>query len=185
MLEHTQPFYMSKFGNVLSGREKGKRILSDISECLNSLPEYSILPLSFKEVEFLNFSCCDEFLTKAIFRIISGEIKNRYFILVDVSSGIREDITAVMKIRENVCVERKEDGQIALIGDLPIQLLETYQYIVYNKNVTARELAEAMELKISASSNRLAKLQNIGLICRIDEQVVTGGGRQYIYEPVC
>jgi len=185
MLKRVSPFAMHKFGKVLSGRENGRKILSELLDCLESLPEYSILPLSFKGVKFLNFSCCDEILTKTISRITSGEIENRYFILVDVSSGIREDITAVMKVRKNICIEEKEDGEITLVGDLPTQLLETYQYILRRKKTTARELAEAMQLKISASSNRLTKLQEMGLLCRINKEIVEGGGRQYIYEPIC
>ena len=63
---------------------------------------------------------------------------------------------------------------------------KTYYAAVNKGKITSKdvlELEENME-NISAASNRLTKLKELGLLTKTNDEVVNGGGRQYVYEPI-
>ena len=63
------------------------------------------------------------------------------------------------------------------------ELAETYRLAVRKGRITARDvLVIAPEVGISAASNRLAKLQAMGLLMRTREAAPESGGRQFAYE---
>jgi hypothetical protein len=99
---------------------------------------------------------------------------------------VEENIAAVFAIRDLVCPKRTKGGKIELLGKIGPELAETYQLAVRKGRITAREvLAIAPGVGISAISNRLAKLQTMGLLVRTQEGARESGGRQFVYQAVC
>ena len=52
------------------------------------------------------------------------------------------------------------------------------------KQGTSSEFAEALRKNINIACNRLNALQKMGLICRVRDGSVPGGGRQFYYESI-
>jgi predicted transcriptional regulator len=99
---------------------------------------------------------------------------------------VEENLAAVFAIRDLVCPKLTKGGKINLLGKIGSELTETYQLAVRKGKITARDvMVIAPDVGISAISNRLAKLQTLGLLLRTKEGAPGSGGRQFIYQAVC
>jgi hypothetical protein len=185
MLKEQKPFLVKGQTNILSGRDEGRMLAETALQYLQSLEPDSVLPLDFSKVRFIDFSCVDEFLTRILRRIVSGELGTRFIVLQGMTPTVEESIAAVFAIRELVCPKITKDGEIELIGKIGTELMETYRLAAKRGRITARDVKEiAPRVGTSAISNRLAKLQKMGLLVRRSEVGMESGGRQFIYEPV-
>ena len=134
----------------------------------------------------MDFSCADELMTRVLRRIRSGELGTRFILLQDLSPSVEENLAAVFAIRDLVCPKLTKRGKSELLGKIGPELAETYQLAVRKGTITARDvMAIAPDVGISAISNRLAKLQAMGLLVRTKEGAPESGGRQFVYQAVC
>lgn len=177
-------FVIGKEYSLFVGRESGGKILDLVLLHLEKAPSGIIVPISFKNVKFLDFSAADEFIRKLISRIIGKEYRNIFVYFTDVSDIVRENIEASLKLSQQVALLWNLNQLPELIGNLNTQLKDTWNWINNKKIVTARELADTMNLPINTSSNRLAKLAGLGLICQADKKGAVGGGQEYIYKSI-
>lgn len=183
MLKKIAPYKIDK--DILSGREEGRFLREKILSRLEAEPVDIILPLDFVDVKFMDFSFADEMLGKLIRRIMSGELGERYIILLSLNESLKESISVALKERELVCIYIDGKGEIEILGKLSDVLKETYFAAVSKGKVTARDLVNHFgNLEINTASNRLTRLQEVGLLCKTKDEVINGGGRQYVYEPV-
>lgn len=183
MLKKITLFKIDK--DILSGREEGKRAREEVLSHLEGESVDIVLPLDFVEVKFMDFSFADEMLSKLLRRIMSGELGERYIILLSLNESLRENINVALKERELVCIYINEEGEIEILGKLSDVLKETYFAAVSKGKITARDLVNHFgNLEINTASNRLTRLQEVGLLCKTKDEVINGGGRQYVYEPV-
>lgn len=187
MLKKVESFKIEH--DILNGREQGKRIREEILKRLARESLDIILPLNFERVKFIDFSFADEMLGTLLRRILSGELGERYIVLESLNNSLKENIDVALKARELVCVYVNARGEDEILGKLSEQLRETYFAAVRKGKITAREVLNQFENlhsmhHISAASNRLTRLQEMGLLCKTKDEVVNGGGRQYVYEPI-
>ncbi len=185
-LKRRKPHAMEGRTELLNGRREGHELADRLLEQLEAGEPDSILPVDFGKVRFMDFSCADELMTRVLRRIRSGELGTRFILLQDLPPSVEENVTAVFAIRDLVCPRLTKGGQIELLGKIGPELAETYQLAVRKGKITARDvMAIAPDVGISAISNRLAKLQTMGLLVRTKEGAAEGGGRQFIYQAVC
>lgn len=185
MLTRQKAYLIKGTKEILSGREAGKALADTVLKQLADSAPDTILPLDFSKVEFIDFSCADEFLTKILRRVTSGELGTRFIVIQGMSQNVEENIAAVLVIRELVCAKLSADGKIQLMGKIGTELIETYTLATKKGKITANDVREiAPRLGISAISNRLARLHKMGLLLKIKEIGVESGGRQFIYIPV-
>jgi len=171
---------------LLNGRREGRALADRLLAQLAASEPDSILPVDFGQVRFMDFSCADELLTRVLRRIRSGELGTRFILLQNLAPSVEENLVAVCALRDLVCPQRTQEGKIALLGKIGPELAATYQLAVRKGRITAREvLAIAPGVGISAISNRLAKLQTLGLLVRTREGGPASGGRQFVYQAVC
>jgi len=98
---------------------------------------------------------------------------------------VEENLAAVFEIRDLVCPKLTKGGKIELLGKIGPELMETYHLAVRRGKITTRDvMVIAPDVGISAISNRLAKLQTMGLLVRTKEGAPEGGGRQFVYQAV-
>jgi len=186
MLKKERPYSVRGRTEILSGRAEGKALAERVLKYLETLGPDRVLPLNFGKVRFIDFSCADEFLTRVLRRIMSGELGTRFIVLKGMSHTVEENIAAALSIRDLVCPRIDREGNIALLGKIGTELVDTYRLAARRRKITARDVMEiAPHVRISAISNRLAKLQKMGLLVRIRDVAVRSGGRQFVYEPVC
>jgi hypothetical protein len=185
-LKHQKPHAVEGRTDLLNGRREGRELADRLLAQLAASEPDSILPVDFGKVSFMDFSCADELMTRVLRRIRSGELGTRFILLQDLPPSVEENIAAVFAIRDLVCPKRTKGGQIELLGKIGPELTATYKLAVRKGTITARDvMAIAPDVGISAISNRLAKLQTMGLLVRTKEAAQGSGGRQFVYLPVC
>ncbi len=185
-LKRQKPHVVAGRTDLLNGRQEGRELADRLLAQLAASEPDSILPVDFGKVVFMDFSCADELMTRVLRRIRSGELGTRFILLQDLPPSVEENLAAVFAIRDLVCPKLTKGGKIELLGKIGPELAETYQLAVRKGTITARHvMAIAPDVGISAISNRLAKLQTMGLLVRSREGAAEGGGRQFIYQAVC
>ena len=185
MLKRQTPYEMKGSSDLLNGRPEGHALAERLLAHLAAIGPDSILPLDFGKVVFMDFSFADELMTRVVRRIKSGELGTRFILLQEMSMSVEDNITAVFEIRDLVCPKLTKEGKIELLGKIGPELTETYKLAVRKDKVTARDvLSIAPDVGISAISNRLTKLQGMGLLVRTREVAPESGGRQFVYAAV-
>lgn len=178
------PFVIAKEYSLFIGRDAGIKILNQCLDHLGKISPDAIVPISFKNVKFMDFSAADEFIRKLISRITGKEYKNIYICFTDVADIVKENIEAALKLNQQVALLWNANHQPELIGVINTQLKDTWNLVNNKKTLTARDLADTMNLPINTSSNRLVKLYTLGLIHQADKKGASGGGQEYVYESV-
>ena len=185
-LKRQKPHQVKGGTDLLNGRRQGRALADRLLAHLAAVAPDSILPVDFGKVTFMDFYCADELMTRVLRRIRSGELGTRFILLQDLAPSVEENLAAVCAIRDLVCPKRTTGGTIDLLGKIGPELTETYKLAVRKGKITAREvMAIAPGVGISAISNRLAKLQTMGLLVRTQEVAPESGGRQFVYQAVC
>jgi len=185
MLKKVTPFIIDF--ETLNGRPDGARLRDEVLKRLEGEPADIVLPLDFSKVNGIDFSFADEMLGRIIRRISIGEPGGRYIILESLSDSVRESINVALKERELACVYVKPNSEIEILGKISEELKKTYYIAVGKGKITARDILElenADNISISAASNRLTRLKELSLLIKTNDEIVNGGGRQYVYEPI-
>jgi len=184
-LRRQKPHLVEGRTDLLNGREEGRELADRLLAQLTTSEPDSIIPVDFEKVRFMDFSCADELMTRVLRRIRSGELGTRFILLQDLPPSVEENLAAVFALRDLVCPKLTKAGKIELLGKIGPELAETYQLAVRKGTITARDvMAIAPDVGISAISNRLAKLQTMGLLVRTKEGAPASGGRQFVYRAV-
>ena len=183
MLKTALPYVISSPKGILSGREKGAQLLDSLTDHLRSAEPDSVVPLDFSEVEFIDISCADEFLTKLLLRVGSGELGSRFVYVCGANLSVTETLGAVLKLRNLAGIAREGDS-VTVLGVLKPPIREALDVILDKGQGTSSEFAEALGKNINIACNRLNVLQRMGLVCRSREGSVPGGGRQFYYESI-
>jgi hypothetical protein len=183
MLNQAPPFIFSSPTGILSGRERGEELLNLLTEHLRGTDPEGVTPLDFSQVDFIDISCSDEFLTKLLMRIGSGELGSRYIYIQGANTSVRETLEAVLRLR-GLAALLKENEQVEVMGELKTPIREALEVLLEKKKGTSAELAEALRKNVNIACNRLNALQRMGLVCRVRDGSVAGGGRQYFYESI-
>lgn len=144
-----------------------------------------VLPIDFSKATVVDFSFADEFLCRIIRRILSGDLGEKYIVIESLKESLRENINIAFKERELVCIYVKPDSSVEILGKVSEELRKTYFAAIEKGKITARDVLELEKLEnISAASNRLTRLKDLGLLRKTTDEVITGGGRQYVYEAI-
>ena len=165
---------------ILSGRPKGAELLADLMAHLLCGSDNSATPLNFSQVSFMDVSCADEMLNKLLLRLRSGELGSRFVYIAQANTSVRETIEAVLQLRELAVLHRAEE-QVEVLGALKRPMREALDVLLARKCATSAELSEALDKNVNIVCNRLNALQRLGLVCRLRDGSVAGGGRQYYY----
>ena len=143
-------------------------------------PDNAATPLDFNQVSFIDVSCADEMLNKLLLRLRSGEMGSRYVYIKVANTSVRETIEAVLQLRELAVLYRSGD-QIELLGMLKRPMREALDVLLERKCATSAEVSDVLNKNVNIVCNRLNALQRMGLVCRLRDGSVAGGGRQYYY----
>lgn len=168
---------------VLNGREEGRKIFDKIVQRLESLSVDTLLPISFEGVKFLDYSCADEIICRTVSRIRSRDIDSRFIIIQDASPTVEENILIALTTRETCCLLER-GNKVEVIGKISEPLRETYTFALKKGVVTTGEVEKEFGLKVSACSNRLATLESMGLIYKVEEGPTGRGGKRYLFRVV-
>ena len=177
------PYCFAVKQGILSGRPKGAELLEDLMSHLLRGPDNSATPLYFSQVSFMDVSCADEMLNKLLLRLRSGELGSRFVYIAQANTSVRETVEAVLQLRELAVLYRADEQgeKVELLGALKRPMREVLDILLTRKCATSAELSKALDKNVNIVCNRLNALQRLGLICRLRDSSVAGGGRQYHY----
>ena len=108
---------------------------------------------------------------------------NRYVFIQNENQSVRETLEAVLQLRSLAALYKHEE-EVTLLGSLKTPIREALDVILEKKHGTSSEIADALQKNINIACNRLNTLQRMGLVCRVRDGSVQGGGRQFFYESI-
>ena len=175
------PYIFQAEQGILSGRPKGADLLEALMAHLQQCEDRTVVPLDFEQVRFVDVSCADEMLNKLLLRLRSGELKDRFVFIVSANASVQETLEAVLQLRDLAVLAEDEGGQVHLLGALKRPMREALDVLLERKSATSAEVSEHIDKNVNIVCNRLNALQRLGLVCRLRDGSVVGGGRQYLY----
>jgi anti-anti-sigma regulatory factor len=166
-------------GSILGGRDAATR--DELLNRFKAMPPNSLLVLNLENVQFMDYSWADEIIASLL--KASRKAKAPRFVVVrQPSQSVSESIAAAVAIHGLTCVQVDSKGKATVLGNLSPSLRQTYEQAVVRGQISAQDLPDT--LSPSTKSNRLKELERRGLLYRIGEEVIDGGGRRFVYEPV-
>ncbi|HRX01725.1 MAG: hypothetical protein KDI07_00445 [Anaerolineae bacterium] len=164
---------------ILGGRDATTR--EELLSRFRAMPANSLLVLDLETVQFMDYSWADEIIASLL--KASRKAKAPRFVVVrQPSISVSESIEAAVSLHGLTCVKVDSEGKASVLGNLSPSLRQTYDMAVARGQISAQDLPDA--LSPSTKSNRLKELERRGLLYRVGEEVIDGGGRRFIYEPV-
>jgi len=164
-------------------RETGKKIREAVEVMLAKEKEGAIIVLDFEGIGIIDYSCADEIMAKLITRLNSGEYGDKYIILKVSNPTQKENIEVALERKKLAVLSFGEDNPWQILGVLNTYLKDTLTYILEKGKVSARGLADLMNLEINTSSTRLLNLYKLHLVRRTEE-LLEERGRQFVYESI-
>lgn len=162
-------------------RETGRAVRAVIARALETMPEGEAMTLDFAGVGIVDFSCADECLAKLVTRLIAGEFGERYLRLTGLGPSQRENVQVALERKRLPALLVNPDGTWDCLGTLTPHLRETLRLVMGARQTSARALAKALHLELTASSTRLGALHRHRLVRR-GERTIAEGGREFVYE---
>ena len=138
MLNETPPFVFEAPNGILSGRERGEELLDRLMDHMQSCEPDGVTPLDFSEIAFMDISCADEFLSKLLMRIGSGELGTRYAYIQVANLSVRETLEAVLRLRGLAALIRNEAGEVEVLGSLKTPIREALDVVLEKKQPGSR-----------------------------------------------
>ena len=161
-------------------RETGRDIRESIEARLEREPEGAVIALDFSHVGIIDFSCADEIISKLVARLQGLEYGDKYLVLHGLTPTHEENITVALERKKLAVLVSRADGSWRLLGSLNPYLNEALQFVMNQKELTARDLADETRVEISLASTKLLNLFKARLVQRSSERL-PDGGRQFIY----
>jgi acid phosphatase class B len=166
--------------NLFVTREFGQYLAPKFEELLRSEKE-NVFVFNFSNILYSDFSCPHEVFSQLIPNLKKGF--DRFIFVKGLNQSKRENIEIALNEDKLAMIELDEEMNIKVIGHLPDYLNDILVRILYaNEKLTAREIADETDTKISTSSSKLLSLWKMGLLDR--EEVINEDGKQFIYKSV-
>ena len=166
-------------GTILGGRDVTTR--EELLSRFRAMPANSLLVLDLETVQFMDYSWADEIIGNLLRASLKAKVP-RFVVVREPNTSVSESIAAAVSIHGLTCVMVDAGGKATVLGNLSPSLRQTYETAVARGQISAQDLPDA--LSPSTKSNRLKELERRGLLYRVGEEVIDGGGRRFIYEPV-
>ena len=172
--------HLSTGSSNLVTRETGRFIREAIEARLEREPEGTVVAMDFSHVGIVDFSCADEIISKLVARLQSLEYGDKYVVLQGLTPTHEENIAVALERKKLAVLVSRTDGSWRLLGSLNPYLNEALQFVMGQKEITARDLADETHVEISLASTKLLNLFKARLVQRTSERL-PDGGRQFIY----
>src|ERR1700752_568500 len=139
-------------------RETGRSMRESIELRLEREPEGTVVALDFTHVGIIDFSCADEIISKLVARLQASEYGDKYIVLHGLTPTHEENIAVALERKKLAVLGSGADGSWGLLGSLNPYLNEALQFVMHQKEITARDLADDTQVEISLASTKLLNL---------------------------
>lgn len=151
-----------------------------LEEALLAVPDGETLALDFQGVSVMDTSFADETVLELALGLVGNRYGERYLVLGGPSQATIENLEGTIARRKaKVALLVRNASGLAILGHVEPNLTETWRLVRKSVELTARELANCLELEINTASMRLRKLHTARLLRRKEE--ISAEGRQHVY----
>ncbi len=176
--------------SLLATRVVGKRFLEHLqSRPENQVPE-TLIKLSFIGIEVIDASFADEVFGTLGAQRARKDSNMCPIMLMGLNQTCIENLQMALATRierepetlerlRNCVLPLLDGADLKLIGQFEDHVSASFSILSARRSLTARDLADALELNINAASTRLKTLTDLGLAFRTE--VRDSVGKQYIY----
>ncbi len=173
----------------LTTRYFGRLFLAILLERMRTLPEGSVVELTFKDIEVMDASFPDEVFGTLISKRLSGDETLPSIFLSDLDESNRESVEFTLISRperhrglRNCVMPIKPNGaeDLSLVGKYEDNFKQTFDLLRAVRQLTTRQVVDTLKLTPQAASSRLKALYDNGVALRQetrDEQ-----GKQFVYK---
>jgi hypothetical protein len=160
--------------------ETGRSMHEAVELRLEREPEGTVVALDFSQVGIIDCSRANEIISKLVTRLQRLEYGDKYVVLHGLTPTHEENIAIALERKKLAVLASRADGSWRLLGSLNPYLNEALQFVMQQKEITARDLADDTQVEISLASTKLLNLFKARLVQRASERL-PDGGRQFIY----
>jgi hypothetical protein len=173
---------LGTFGPQLWTRDLARKIRAELNEMLENAAEGSLVVIDAASVEVFDYSFANELFGKTLLSL-PNEYRGKFLAVENLSPYTRENLIKALESLGIAMIERKKK-RLELIGKIHPAYSETFSIMTKAKEpITVNFISEKLEINITAASERLTKLVNMGLARR--EKATSGSGReQFTYTTV-
>lgn len=156
-------------GSRVGLREEGQRVRPDIEAAIRAVKEKETLLIDFTGIEVMCHSFADEIIAIPLSRLIAGEYGEKRLVVRIDKDELCADLEAALNKRGLVLLRLRGNGHRnwSVLGNLSDELKNTLKVIGEEGPITTGSLADRMDLKLPACSNRVVELGKQRLICRV------------------
>lgn len=162
----TREIDFSRFGTRIGTRMEGKKAQTGIEAEMASLPYGETLFFDLRKVDLLGYSFADEAIAIVFQRLVANEYGEKFIAIRCDNKDILDGIESALEKRELAAIGVESSGKWFLIGELKDYQRETLKAIMDAKEIKTSELAEKLDIEVSACGNRLTELSRLKLINR-------------------
>ena len=172
-----------ELSNVLYLRPNAKTMFDNSINQYGTPLQGDVFVCDLSEIEDCSGSFVDEFIHNWI-RLIR-KTENTMFVITGMSEDVYYTVSSALSLRNKLSREAMsilslENGAYSLIGDkIEKNMREVFDFIIKNKKVTVRMVAEEFSLELNGASNRLKKLYDSRLVMRKEQSLENGGKYEY------
>jgi hypothetical protein len=171
---------IGRAGPDLLLRHCGRAALPVLQQHLLATPEGRALVLDLRGVQVMDTSFADETIVALMLALLNGEFGDRFLIVRDPSPETLDNLEGtIARRKERIALLVHESGATRVLGHIERNLAETWAIVSARGTLTARVLADRLDIEIQAASTRLHRLYQARLLARRED--VTTAGRQHIY----
>ena len=161
-------------------RNYGQSAFPILEQALEEVPPGQILALIFAGISVMDTSFAEETVIELASRLIQESYGDRLVLLDQPTPATIDNIEGgIARLKAKLALLIREGAKMRVIGHIEPNLIETWHLVSERGELTARMLADALELEINTASTRLHKLYKARLLLRREE--ITSEGRQHIY----
>ncbi len=173
---------------VFVTRPIGKLFFLAFMQMLKEMPEATTIMLDFDGIDIMDASFADEVFGSFVSSIAHRHVPCVCLVLRSLASSSEENLEMALTsrpmreagLRNCAVMVITKEGDVNLVGKVEAHVQQTFERLWMLKQLTARDLADSLELDIAAASTRLKVLYNLGFALRSEERDVHG--KQYVYE---
>lgn len=131
----------------------------------------------------VKIAVADGIIAKLITHLNSNEYGDKYILLRLLNPTQRENVEVALEYKKLAVLSFDENKSHQILGALNTYLRDILNYVLEKGKLSARELANLMNLEINTSSTRLLNLYKLRIVSRTEE-LLGERGRQFIYESI-
>jgi hypothetical protein len=174
-------------GAVLVTRPYGRSFLAALDAIVRDRPEGALIVLSFSQISVMDGSFADQVFSTWASRRARRQGPSCLLLLQALPAHVEETLDITMRsrpdrepgLRNCVLPACTAAGRVDLLGKAEGHVRESFEQLRTRRRLTARDVAQTLQLDIHAASTRLKTLHTLGLARRTEAH--EAHGKQYVY----